>query len=251
MPQESQEDAPFQYRMQAGEQLGAGIMIDNIIKEINKGKQLVAELEPIDIESWDTAIHAEIEDHWDGVPTPVTSTNLLVAPRRWYKSTHTTKRRQHRPPHKPQKTKVHEQSPHITPSKTTPWPKTKRREQLTAEATSCPPAGKQGAFVLGDQKGKGWGKGGQPKPRHERGLLSYSSCYPPSPLEGTTTWPRHHVDGTGGINAANGTRVWLSPMLAELCRPVELKPTQLVGGPCRVAYQAVIKKVNQLTTRCV
>ena len=47
--------------MKVGKQLGADIMTERIIKEINTEKQPLAEPEPVNIAEWDAALCAELD----------------------------------------------------------------------------------------------------------------------------------------------------------------------------------------------
>ena len=60
MPQETGDDAAFRRRMKAGKQLGADMMTERVIREINKEKQLLAEPEPFNVADWDEAIMTEL-----------------------------------------------------------------------------------------------------------------------------------------------------------------------------------------------
>ena len=67
MPQETGDDAAFRRRMKAGKQLGADMMTERVIKEMNREKQLLAEPEPINVADWDEAILTELGHTNDGV----------------------------------------------------------------------------------------------------------------------------------------------------------------------------------------
>ena len=67
MPQETGDGTAFQRRMKAGKQLGADMMIERVIREINREKQLLAEPEPINLADWDKAILTELSHTNDDV----------------------------------------------------------------------------------------------------------------------------------------------------------------------------------------
>ena len=60
MLQETGDDTAFQTRMRAGKQLGADMMTERVIREIDQEKLLLAEPEPINVADWDEAIMTEL-----------------------------------------------------------------------------------------------------------------------------------------------------------------------------------------------
>ena len=156
MPQETGDDAAFRRRMKAGKQLGADMMTERVIKQINKEKQLLAEPEPINVADWDEAIQTELGHTNDDVtPTdlhPHTDGPPDQQPDNPVKPT-TAHARQ---PHQAQKTKAHNKTPQKNPTKTTPPPK-KKKATPTSPQTNQQVDG--AAAFTADTKHKGKGKG--------------------------------------------------------------------------------------------
>ena len=170
MPQETGDDAAFRGRMKARKQLGADMMTERVIREINKEKQLLAEREPINVANWDEAITREL-GHTNDDMTPTDLHPHLATmdtdgphdqqPNNTDKPTHAHPR----PPNQAQKTKAHNKTPQKTPTKTTPPPKKKK-------ATPTSPQSNQQtdgtATFTADTKHKGKGKGTVKKPTGQR-----------------------------------------------------------------------------------
>ena len=167
MPQETGDDAAFQRRMKARKQLGADMMTEQVIREINREKQLLAEPEPINLAEWDEAILTEFSHTNDDVTPTDLHPNLATMDT---DGTHdqqpdnTAKPTPAHPrlPHQAQKTKAHNKTPQKTPTKTTPPPKKKK-------ATSTSPQTNQQAdgtaAFTADTKHKGKGKGPSKNPQ--------------------------------------------------------------------------------------
>ena len=60
MPHETGTDAALRRRMKAGKELGADMMKERVITEINREKQLLVGPEPINVADWDEAIMTEL-----------------------------------------------------------------------------------------------------------------------------------------------------------------------------------------------
>ena len=60
MPQATGDDGAFRRHVKAGQQLGADMMTEHVIREINQEKQLLAEPEPINVADWYEAIMTEL-----------------------------------------------------------------------------------------------------------------------------------------------------------------------------------------------
>ena len=160
MPQETGDEAALRRRMKAGKQLGADMMTERVIKEINREKQLLAKPEPIDVADGDEAILNEL-GHTNNDDTPTDLHPRLATmdtdeppdqqPDKRAKPTtaHT------RQPHQAQKTKAHNKTPQKTPTKTTPPPK-KQKATPTSRQTSQQVDGT--AAFTADTKHKGKGK---------------------------------------------------------------------------------------------
>ena len=63
MPKETGDDAAFRRRMKARKQLGADMMTERVIRDINREKQLLAEPEPINVADWEEAIVTELRPY--------------------------------------------------------------------------------------------------------------------------------------------------------------------------------------------
>ena len=167
MPQEAGDGAAFRRRMKAGKQLGADMMTERFIREINQERQPLADPEPINMADWDEAIITE-HGHTNGDMAP---TNLQPQLDTMDMDGHLNKKHndtgQPTPPHQrttheAQKTKAHKKTPQKTPTKTTPPPKKKK----ATPASPHPNHGTDGtAAFTADTKPKGKGKGPSKNPQ--------------------------------------------------------------------------------------
>ena len=150
--------------MKAGKQLGADVMTERVIKEINREKQLLAEPEPINVAYRDAAILNEL-DHLNNNDAPTDLHPHLATmdtdepPRPATRQTTTAHARQ---PHQAHKTKAHNKTPQKTPTKTTPPPKKKKATPMSPQ-TSQQVDGT--AVFTADTKHKGKRKGPSKNPQ--------------------------------------------------------------------------------------
>ena len=131
MPQETGDYAAAQRRMKAGKQLGADMMTERVIREINQEKQLLAEPKPINVAGGDKAIITELgHSNDDMAPTDLQpQPDTMDMDRRLDKQHNDTglpTPAHPRTTHQAQKTKAHNKTPQKTPTKTTPPPKKKK-----------------------------------------------------------------------------------------------------------------------------
>ena len=167
MPQETGDDAAFRRRMKAGKQLGADMMTEPVIREINREKQLLAEPEPIKVAEWNEAILTELGHTNDDVtPTdlhPHLATMDTDGPHNQQPNNTAKPTPAHpRPPYQAGKTKAHNKTPQKNPTKTTPPPKKKKATQ-TSRQTNQQTDGT--AAFTADTKHKGKGKGPSKNPQ--------------------------------------------------------------------------------------
>ena len=161
MPQETGDNAALRRRMKAGKQLGADMMAERVIREINREKQLLLEPEPINVADWDEAILTELGHTNDDVtPTdlhPHLATMDTDGPHDQQPNNTAKPTPAHpRPPHQAQNTQAHNKTPQKTPTKTTPPPK-KKKAKPTSPQTNQQTDGT--AAFTADTKHKGKGKG--------------------------------------------------------------------------------------------
>ena len=161
MPQEPGDDAAFRGRMKAGKQLGADMMTERVIKEINGEKQLLAEPEPINVADWDEAILTELgHTNDDVIPTDLhphlATMDTDRTPDQQLDKPEKPTTAHARQPHQAQKTKAHKRPPQKTPTKTTPPPK-KKKATPTSPQTNQQVDGT--AAFTAETKHKGKGKG--------------------------------------------------------------------------------------------
>ena len=168
IPQETGDDAAFRRRMKAGEQLGADMMPQRVIREINREKQLLAEPEPINVADWDEAIMTELGDTKDHVtPTdlhPHMNTMDTDGPHDQQPNNTDKPTPTHpRPPNQAEKTKAHNKTPQKTPTKTARPPPNKKKGTPTSPQTNQQ-TDETAAFTA-DSKHKGKGKGPSKNPQ--------------------------------------------------------------------------------------
>ena len=167
MPQETGDDAAFRRRMKAGKQLGADMMTERVIKEINREKQLLAEPEPINVADWDEAILTELDPtNNDDTPTDLhphlTTMDTDEPPDQQPDKPAKPTTAHARQPHQAQKTKAHNKTPQKTPTKTTPPPKKKKATPTSPQTNQLVDG--TAAFTA-DTKHKGKGKGPSKNPQ--------------------------------------------------------------------------------------
>ena len=107
--------------MKVGKQLGADIMTERIIKEINTEKQLLAEAKPVNIAEWDAALCAELDSQTEPKrPHPTTTWKCRRHPQN--KANNQTKRPHRRERRKPRREDVRQpqQAPENKRKKTCP-----------------------------------------------------------------------------------------------------------------------------------
>ena len=167
LPQETGNDAAFRRRIREGKQLGADMMIERVIREINREKQLLAEPEPINVADWDEAIMTEFGHTNDDVtPTdlhPHLTTMDTDGPHDQQPNDTNKHTPAHpRPPNEAQKTKAHNKTPQKSPKKTTPPPKNKKATP-TSPQTNQQTHGTATSTANIKHKGKGKGPSNNPQ----------------------------------------------------------------------------------------
>ena len=155
--------------MKAGKQLGADMMTERVIWEINEEKQLLAEPEPISMAAWDEAIitklgHTNDELGPTNVHTRIDTMDMGVQPDKPTNDTGKPTETHTRPTHQAQKTKAHNKTPQKTPTETPP-PKTKKATLASPQTTKDTDTT---ATFTANTKPKGKGKG-QPKNQQGKG----------------------------------------------------------------------------------
>ena len=149
LPHEMGDNVAFRRGMKAGKQLGADMMTERVIREINREKQLLAEPEPINVAGWDEAIMTELGHTNDDVPPTdlhrhVTTMDTDGPHDQQSNNTDKPAPTHPRPPNQAQKTKAHNETPQKTPTKTTPPPK--KKEGNTNIPTNQPANGWNGCL---------------------------------------------------------------------------------------------------------
>ena len=147
--------------MKAGKQLGADVMTERVIREINQEKQLLAKPEPINVAAWDEAIITELgHTNKDMEPTDLHSQLATMdmdgPPDRTSNHMGKPTVAHPRPTHQAEKTKAHNKTPQRTSTKTTPPPQ-KKKANLASPQSNQDMDG-TAAFTAGT-KPKGKGKG--------------------------------------------------------------------------------------------
>ena len=149
MPQDTGDATHFLRRLKARKQLGAHLMTARTIKDIDKEKQMSAELQPIEA-SWDASVNAELATPMATDPSPQHPPKIDTAPpeqppNKTTQQGHCRNLWDHF--QKPTKPKAHEKIPRTMPNRTSPPKKRKKPIPTTPEKTDNPTT-----YTIGDTR---------------------------------------------------------------------------------------------------